>query len=504
MARSAATPEPYREGLSLSAAGRYLEAIEKFEAALSCSPSDVRVLFALGNTARALGMSGPAMDFYRRVLVVEPGRIEALVNLANLLRAMSRHESAEALLVPALTQNDGAAELWLTLGSVYREMGHRNKAIMHYSAALERRRDYVPALVNLGDMRADENNISEAFVLYDRALRLEPHNPQARLNRAVLHLLKGNLREGWRDYAGRLSLPSKVPIADHGLPHWSGNALKRATLLVTAEQGVGDQIMFASVIPALQQRAASEGGRIVLECEPRLESLFARSFPEVSVCASVIEMQDGVAHGRYRWLKSAGGASLAVELGTLPRYLRATTGSFPAPHAYLRPNPSEQSIWRVQLGSGRAGPLVGICWRSGNMAGHRALQYAPAAAWAEFIRELPGTIVCAQYDAGEEEIRCLESLSGREILQPSALNQKHELDRTAAMLSALDYVVSAPTAVSWLAGATGTKTLKVLFDTSWTSFGEAYEPFAPACKLIAPDTPGDWRNAFARVRQLII
>ena len=94
----------------------------------------------------------------------------------------------------------------------------------------------------------------------------------------MLHLLRGDLKDGWRDYAARLKVPGKAPVCDHSLPRWSGGSLKRTRLLVTAEQGVGDQIMFASMIP-IWRSARRRRRLVVLECEPRLVSLFARSFP---------------------------------------------------------------------------------------------------------------------------------------------------------------------------------------------------------------------------------
>jgi ADP-heptose:LPS heptosyltransferase len=126
------------------------------------------------------------------------------------------------------------------------------------------------------------------------------------------------------------------------------------------------------------------------------------------------------------------------------------------------------------------------------------VQYAPLAAWAEFLRRCPGTLVCAQYDATADERFELEKLSGRKLLAPPHLDQKNELDRTAALFAALDAVVSAPTAVSWLAPSLGVPTAKVLYDTSWTSFGRDREPFAPACQLIMPDRRGDWSDTFEK------
>ena len=278
--------DAYAEGLALASQSRHAEAIGCYERALRETPDDSRVLFALGNTASALGMPLAAEEFFRRVLQAEPGRLEALVNLANLLRGEGRFDAAEALLAPALARDGSAAELWLTLGSVYRETGDANRAAAFYREALARRPDYPAALGNLADILADEGQIDEALALYARVLTREPKNAQARLNRAILNLLRGDLKAGWSDYAARLDLVDKAPHCDHGLARWTGSCLKNKRLLVTAEQGVGDQMMFASLIPDLCARARDEGGRIVFECESRLTALFERSFPEADVRAS--------------------------------------------------------------------------------------------------------------------------------------------------------------------------------------------------------------------------
>ncbi len=490
--------DPYAQGLALAAESRHAEAIERYEEALARQPDDLRVLFALGNTARALGMAKPAETFFRRVLAAEPGRIEALVNLANLLRTTGQFEAAQALLAPALAHDAAAPELWLTQGSVYREMGDGSRAAAHYREALARKPDYPAALCNLADLLADDGKIDEALALYDRAIKREPHNAQGRLNRAVLHLLRGNLKDGWRDYAARLDLAGKAPARDHRLPRWSGAPLRKTRLLVGAEQGVGDQLMFASLIPELCARATEEGGSVILECEPRHVPLFARSFPAAIVRPSRIETRGGRISAHYDWLKGEGGANAAVELGSLPRILRSDLSRFPAAHRYLAADAHETQIWRDRFGDYRNGALIGICWRSGKTGGARAVQYAPLAAWADFLRGLRGTIVCAQYDASVEEVAELRALSGRAICMPEGLDQKNELDRACAMLSALDCVVTAPTAVAWLAAGAGVPTFKILYDTSWTSFGRTFEPFAPSCALMMPQTRGDWADAFAQ------
>jgi Flp pilus assembly protein TadD len=495
--------DPYEEGLRLSGQNRHAEAIDRFERALQVRPNDPRVLFALGNTARALGMLRQAQEFFNHVLALEPGRIEVLVNLANLLRADGNFAAAHALLAPALSRNPGAPELWLTLGSVYREMGNPVRAEEHYREALARRPDYPPALGNLADLLADGGKVDEALDLYGRVLAHEPKNAQARLNRSILHLQRCNLKDGWRDYAARLKISGKAPVCDHGLPAWQGASLKRTRLLITAEQGVGDQLMFASFVADLAARATDDGGSLILECEPRLVALFSRSFPGVTVKPSQMQAKSGVTTAQYGWLKAAGGANAAIELGTLARILRNRLAQFPNPNAYLIPDEDEKSRWRATSSAFGAGPLIGICWRSGKMGGARNVQFAPLETWGEFLRDLPGSIVSAQYDAAPEEIAALEAMSERSVFVPQTIDQKNELDRTCAMLSALDAVVSAPTAVSWLAAGAGVPTFKVLFDTSWTSFGEAFEPFAPSCVCVMPRKRGDWRDTFAQASNSI-
>jgi tetratricopeptide (TPR) repeat protein len=494
--------DPYAQGIALSEKGRLVEAIESFEVALKSRPDDSRVLFALGNTARALGMAAPAENFYRRVLALEPERVEAIVSLANLLKASNNPVSAKALLMPALARNPQSAELYLTLGTVHREIGEIDVAEACYRQALECRPSYALALSNLADVLADRAEFGDALALYGRAIAVEPTNAQMRLNRAVLHFLCGDLESGWRDYAARLKLANKVPVATHGLRAWDGK-LKRTRLLVGAEQGIGDQVMFASVVPELAARASVEGAKLILECEPRLAKLFARSFPDVLVKPWVIETKAGIATARYEWLRAAGGANASVHMGTLPKFLRKTIGSFPPAHAYLVCDVGEQARWRDALKRKGAAPYIGICWRSGKTNGARALQFAPLEAWAAFIRELPGTIVSVQYDGQPDEISALERMSGRKIVVPEHLDQKNELDRTTAMLSVLNAVVSAPTAVAWLSAAAGTPTFKILYDTSWTAFGQDFEPFAPACRCMQPAERGDWAGVFAKTAMLL-
>jgi hypothetical protein len=208
-------------------------------------------------------------------------------------------------------------------------------------------------------------------------------------------------------------------------------------------------------------------------------------------------MRGGQTFATYDWLSDCGGADAAIAIGSLARLMRQEFSDFPASHAYLKPDESERARWSAWLRQQGAGPFVGFCWRSGSLGGLRNVQYAPLASWAEFLRNAPGRAVSLQYDVQPEEIDALQQMSGRAVLVPPGLDQKQEIDRTAALMAALDAVVSAPTSVSWISAAAGVPTFKLLYNKSWTSFGRDYEPFAPAARCIMPVKSGDWMDAFA-------
>jgi len=502
MAKARARAADFLEtGLAHARAGRHGEAIACFETVLAREPGDIRALFALGNTAETIGHADAAETFFRRVLAQEPDRLEALVNLANLLRTRGRTADTVVLLKGALERNPNQADLWLTLGSALREAGDTPAAGIFYREALRLAPDSAPALGNLADLVADGGNIEEALALYGRAMESEPENAQARFNRALLYLFKGDLENGWCDYEYRLRIKKRTLIADHGLKRWKGNLAPGLKLLVTAEQGIGDQIMFASLIPELSERISRLGGKLLLEAEPRLVPLFARSFPDAGIHGSNIEERGGKKLAHYPWLKP-GSAKAAIELGSLPRHFRRSLAEFPASNCYLKPDPAEQERLGGWLRARANGPTIGICWRSGLTGGLRTPQYAPLSAWAEFIRDLEFTPVSLQYDAREDEIAALQQMSGRDILVPP-FDQKREIDIAASLIASLDLVASAPTSVGWIAAGLGVPTLKILSSDTWTAFGTGFEPFAPAARIVAPERSGDWPRCFSKALDLV-
>lgn len=476
----------YDDGIAALEAGRHAEAIAALEKALAATPGDPATLYALGEAASQLGLHQAAVRFFRETLAVAPDRPEATIRLARALQSLMRHGDAIDALRDALARAPESAGLWLALGNAVREINDLENAVTFYREALRLNPESVEATGNLADLVFDAGDVTEALALYDGAVRRAPANAQLRLNRALALLSKGDVEAGWRDYEWRLKIPGRV-IERHGAPpRWDGSPRNGRPLLVMAEQGIGDQIAFAAFLPQLL-----EDGPIVLECEPRLELLLARSLPGCMVRGRPVRSEGVKLFATYDWAD----AQLSIELASLPHLC----GGKPRdPRPMLTADPQERALWQ----SWRAGlgpRAVGVSWRSGLKGGLRDTQYAPLARWAQFIGKLDATPVVAQYGADPDEIATLEALSGKTLVVPPGLDQKLEIDRTAAMLSTLDAVVSAPTAVASISGGLGVPTYKTLHYRSWMSLGADREPFMPAVMCVMPPHAGQWRQVFEQV-----
>jgi Flp pilus assembly protein TadD len=486
----------FADGSAAAGEGRHLDAMGHFQRALQKNPEDVRVLLAMGDTMAALGQVHGAEVCYRRVLAHAPGRREALAHCANLLRRQDRNADVIALLEPAVACDADDADLRLLLGSAFRDVGDWLGAENQFSEALRLSPGNPVAFSGLAALLAARGATDAALAAYDAILAGDPEHAQARHNRGTLLLSKGDFSHGWHDYEYRLRREDGAVGADHNLPLWNGNRSEGLRLLVTAEQGIGEQVMFASLIPELAALLARNGGVVILEADPGLVPLFARSFAGVCVRPTKLQSQNGRRSAHYEWVAECGGANAAIAIGSLAHRMRQAIADFPARQSYLLPNAAEKAQAKQWLAAQGAGPFVGVCWRGGDGPGARPVQ-APLEAWAAFLRDVAGVPVLLQPDASGEDIAVLEQASGRKLLVPPELDQTWELDRTAALMAALDGVVSVPASVAWLSAGLGVPTLKVLPGRSWTAFGRDYEPFAPAAHCAIPKESGDWTDAFA-------
>lgn len=485
------SPEAYNNlGTILKAQGNIEAARRYYQIAVRLKPDFVEAQTNLGSALRALGDLEAAQTAYETALRYRPDDADAHTNLGCVLQEQGQLAAAMAHYQAALALRPDLALAHTNLGLALYQQGHHEAAIAQQQAALALQPDLALAHTNLGYLLQEQGRLEAALAHHQTALALDPTLAIARWNQATIWLAQGDLERGWAAYEWRwqaVNTPRVFPM-----PRWDGSSLAGRTILVIAEQGVGDELLFASCIPDLIARA----GHCVLECDPRLAPLFARSFPTATV------------YGAHRddrsWLAQAPAIDVYSPSGSLPRYLRPTLCSFPTRPGYLRPDATRVEQYRQRLRALGPGLKVGIAWRS-RVARHQAPAYTALAQWGPVLT-VPGVhFVNLQYDQAEAELTAAEAAWGVPIRRWDGLDLFNDFDGTAALLAALDLVIGPETAMTALAGSLGCPVWRLTSAAgSWTSLGTAFCPWFPSMRVVQqpPHTP--WPTVLAQVAQELV
>jgi Tfp pilus assembly protein PilF len=431
----------------------------------------------LGTALRRSGRSEEAVTSCREAVRLAPGSPQAHSNLGLALLDCDRLAEAEAALREAVRLNPGFAAAHNNLGIVAWRGGRLAEARDHYGEALRLRPDFAEATNNLGNTLRDLGRLDEAERLFDRAVGLKPDYADAHWNRALVWLLRGDLARGWPEYEWRWRLRAFDGRTVPG-PRWDGGSLDGKTILLHAEQGLGDTFQFVRYAPLVKAR----GGTVVLRCQSPLVAVLAGApgidavVPE-NAPLPVFDVQ--------------------VPLLSLPLIVRTTAESVPAAVSYLSPDPARAARWRGRLDA-LPGHKVGIAWQGSGKNRTDAMRSVPLAAFEPLAR-VPGvTLVSLQNGPAAEQVA---TLGGRfPVTVLDGLDADGPFLDTAAVVAGLDLVVACDSAVGHLAGAIGADcwlALMAVPDWRW-QLGREDSPWYPRHRLFRQDRPGDWAGVFNR------
>lgn len=478
-------------GTVLHALGRLDEAEAVFRRAADLRPDYPQAHYNLGATSRAQGRLEEAAGAFRRAIDLKPDHVDAIANLGAVLQALEKPEAAVTWLERALQLCPGHPDILSNLAATWESLGRPHEAVGIYRQRLAAHPDHADSHYNLANALRALGETAGAEAHFRRALELDPGHPSARWNLGLLALeRRGPSAEAWAAHAARLSAPAIQKSRRPPLPRWRGESLAARRLLVWREQGLGDELMFAALYPELVERAAAEGGHVVIECDPRLVSLFARSFPQATVRP---ETADAAGHETR-----SPDTDLHAAAGSLPRRLRPGLADFlqpqPAGKGWLVPDPERVARWRERLDALGPHPKVGIGWRSGLTTRRRAGSYTRLDGW-EPILTVPGlAFVNLQYDRAEPALARAERRFGVTIHRWPDLDLRNDLEEAAALTAALDLVISAPTSVGELAGALGVPVWRFSPVGDWSTLGTGVRPWYPTLRLYQT-RPGEGLDA---------
>jgi tetratricopeptide (TPR) repeat protein len=505
-------------GNALRNRGGLDEAVTHFREAIRLKPPLADAHSNLGLALLAQGLGGPAISAFQRAVHLKPKDAEAHHNLGLALQSQGQLKEAIASFQQALRVRSNFAEAHCNLGNAFRDHGKPDEALASYQEAVRLRPNFAIALANAGAVLADLDQLQaaiascqkalqldptlaeahlnlgqvntrlgqldEALTSYQEALRLKPDLAEAHKNRGHLYLLRGDFAHGWPEFEWRWQTRD---IRRHALhqPRWHGEPLEGKTILLAAEQGLGDTIQFVRYAPLVQQR----GGRVIVRCQPPLLQLL-RDAPGID---HVID--EGSPLPSF---------DVQAPLLSLPGILGTTLASIPAKTPYLEADAPFVERWRQEL-QPLCGFKVGIAWQGNPKYRGDRHRSIPLVSFAPLAAERGVQLVSLQKGFGTEQLRDLSSQFPIVTLGDLLNQSSSSLMDTAAIVQSLDLVVTSDTMIAHLAGALGVPVwvaLPLMPDWRWLLHRED-SPWYPTMRLFRQEKAGDWESVFHRIAQAL-
>jgi tetratricopeptide (TPR) repeat protein len=464
-------------GVALRHLGRFNEAVPCYREALRLRPDHADAHNNLGDALSRLGQLHEAVAHYRHALRLKPNFPAAYNNLGAALRHLGQPAEAADCYRQALGLQPGYAEAHYNLGNVCNEQGRLEDAVSSYREAVRLKPDYVEAHFHLGQALRAQGQRDAALATYRRLLQLRPDNPEAHLSRALTWLLLSDYEQGWPEYERRLQCKDFFH-PPWPRPRWDGGPLAGRTILLHAEQGLGDTLQFVRYAPLVQAR----GGTVILACQKPL-------LPLLDGCPGVDRLVPGD--------EESPAFDVHAALPSLPALFGTTLATVPARVPYLSADPTLVTHWRRELAV-YPGLKVGIAWQ-GNPK-HLADRYRsfPLMAFAPLAGVSRVHLFSLQKGPGAERVRA----AAFPVLDLGPLLDEATgpfLD-TAAVMKNFDLVVTVDTSLAHLAGALGVTAWVVLSGNSdhrWL-LDRADSPWYPTLRLFRQEA-GDRGAVFTRM-----
>jgi tetratricopeptide (TPR) repeat protein len=477
-------------------------ALACYEAALKIDPENSDYANNIGRLAHQMGQPEMAEALFRLALSQKPDFIDGYNNLSCSLRDQKRYDEAIEVIRQGLALAPQSGLLWNALGTIVAERGEMELAMVFYEEALKVEPDLAKARYNLSHSKQSLGDLDGALADCEAALgptRVEGEVAMMRFARATILLSQGRVLEGWKAYAARLDplFADSCLFAVEGRRWEPGQPLASQRLMMLGEQGLGDEVLFANMVPDVL-KALGPDGRLTLAVSPRLVSLFQRSFPSAQVLPHATTT---VEHRAVRLAPAVDPTSfdLWTPMASLLEELRPDVAAFPAAQGFLTPDPDRVAYWRGVLARDLPGRPVGICWKSLKMTSARMRYYAGFDTWTPILRTPGVSAVNLQYSDASEEIAWARDNLGVDIWTPPNIDLRNDLDDLTALCRALELVIGPPNATTNLSAACGTETWLLCADAGWPQLGTGRFPWYPSSRVFRPQVFGDWRSAMREV-----
>ncbi len=454
--------------------------------ALQSLPHDAAAWTFLARTHVKMKDLDHAIACMRSAFAIRPGTAAEEVELGHYYNNNGQPEEAADCFSRALELDPNSADVWNDMGMVQMDLGQMRNAARSFDVALSLNPGMLAPLSNLAVVSQFQGRFDDALAYYTKIVDLNPDDAAAKQNRGAARLAFGHLVDGWTDYRARFTNPAHKGW--HGGMQkrlWDGvTPLRDLGILVWSDQGLGDQILAASLLPDVIAAAR----KVVFACEPRLVALIQRAFPSV-LAVSLLD----VTYNRVDLSDVQVQASIS-EIG--PAF-RPTMAAFPKHAGYLKADPACVAALKARYAKlPGEGPLVGISWHSKSTLASED-KSIPLDLWGPILNQTGARFVSLQYgDAAKD------ASAHSNIYRDPELDAVADVDAFAAQVAAMDLVITSSNTTVHMAGALNVPTLcltPLVEGRPWYWFvGHDVSPWYPSVKLIWQTQRRTWTDVIER------
>jgi tetratricopeptide (TPR) repeat protein len=483
-------------GGCLSSLGRHEEAVRGLYAMHKRAPDDLQVLKMCGIAHTRGGHFDMAMQFLQRYTKAKPNDYAAWESMGSAALKMGLYTNALMYATQALGLEPLNPNAYNNLGATLIAVDRLDEAEQAFQTALAIDPNNAFALSNLGTIAFKRDNFAESVKHYEAVLSKIDVSSSFGLDlihrSGFAYLGVGQLREGWRRYDYGFfptDSTSRHPKRKFGVPQWAGEPLHEKRLLVWGEQGLGDELWFFGMLNEVLALCQN----VIVECDPRLVSLLQRSFPSMLVRPSRLTKTNPLDSTDFDFHIPAGSLmSLFVsEIEDVKKY-----------KPYIKSEKNIKDHFLNEFLPYRGKKLIGICWRSGKINSARLKHYLTIEDLISPLISDDAIFVNLQYGPCEEELSRVEEKYGIKILRWEDVDLKDNQEQVAALISTLDIVVSAGTAVAEMAMAVGQQ-LIIFGPVGWRFLGQSEYPWGENVLYLTPAAGGELKSVIPRIKSII-
>jgi tetratricopeptide (TPR) repeat protein len=471
-------------GLCLYEQGDLDGALDYYDKGIKINPYYRDAFNSRGMALMQKGDFEAAIGSYRKAIEIDGNYGAAYNNLAVVLQQQGDFDAALENCKKAIEIDPKHADAYANMGLTLQSRGALEAALKSYKKAIEINTKHTEAHFNMGNVQMEIGDLGAAIDSYEKALKVKPDHSEAMLNKSLVRLHQNNFVEGWNLYEQRWAVKDATPPRlNTNKPMWK--PLESGRVLLWAEQGVGDEVMFASTIPQLYAKS----DKLIIQIDDRLIPLFKRSFPEDIIYYS---NKDKVPESEY---------DFHIPMGSTLKYFRTNLDSFKqAENGYLKSDAARSAKLRKKLAINDCDYLVGISWRGGSEVNRltKSMQLS------QIVNALPNKkvkIINLQYGDTDHERQELETVNGIIIHNVSEVDNFNDIDGLASLIDACDQVVSISTTAVHLAGALGKKTTVLLpFSCDWRWGRNGSDSYwYSSVRLLRQEKISDWSDPLAKL-----